>query len=80
MEQGWDPGVKKFFVRILNTISVGMLWMMTAATTGLYFKLAYFTTRPVIIPIIFYTCLLVSLFFVIRYFYRVWKDEDGKVH
>lgn len=72
MESGWDPGVKKFFVKILNSVAMGLLWMMTAATTGLYFGLAY--GRPLIYTLLYYIGLVVSLFFLVRYFYKTWKD------
>ena len=75
MEQGWDPDVRKYFVRILNTIAMGLLWMMTAVTAGLYFRLGYRTEKPFVYVIIFYVVLVVSLYFLLRYFYRKWKDE-----
>ena len=71
MEQGWDPEVKKFFVKILNTIAVGLLWMMITLTLGLYFGLAYHSSS--LVKILFYAGFLISLFFLIRYFYRRWK-------
>lgn len=72
MEQGWDPDVKRFFVRILNTISLGTLWLMLAVAGGLYFKLAYDTDHPIGM-IIYYIIILVTLFFLIRHLYKIWK-------
>ena len=46
MEQGWDPEVKKYFVKILNSISIGLLWLMAMVTAGLYFQLGYRTNKP----------------------------------
>ncbi|MEI9943710.1 MAG: hypothetical protein WDN26_05760 [Chitinophagaceae bacterium] len=73
MEQGWDPEVKKFFLRILNTISMGLIWLITAVAAGIYNKLAWKGDRPIIFVILFYTVAAISLFFVIRYIYRLWK-------
>jgi tellurite resistance protein TehA-like permease len=71
MEQGWDPEVKKYFQKILNTIGYGLLWLMTALTAGLYFGLAY---HPVTLyTVIFYAGFVVSLFLLARYYYRIWK-------
>lgn len=72
MEQGWDPEVKKFFGKILNTISYGLIWIMTMAVLGLYFGFAYADDRPVIYPILFYCFMAITLFFLIRYFYKTW--------
>lgn len=74
MEQGWDPEVKKFFIRIINTISMGLLWLLTAVTAGIYFKMGYRTDQPWIM-VLYYLALLISLFFLIRYFYRLWKNH-----
>ncbi len=74
MEQGWDPDVKKYFVRILNTISIGLFWMMASVTAGIYFKLGYRTDRPLIWVILFYIILVASLAGLIRYFYKIWKN------
>ena len=73
MEQGWDPEVKRFFIRIINTISTGLLWLMTGVTAGIYFKMAYRIDKPWIM-VIYYLVMLGSLFFLIRYYYRIWKN------
>lgn len=74
MEQGWDPDVKKFFRKIINTISFGLIWLMTVVTAGLYFKLGYRTDKPVYM-IIYYSATLITLFFLLRYYYRIWKKD-----
>jgi len=71
MEQGWDPEVKKYFKKILNTIAIGLFWLMMVLTAGLYFRLAYHGT--LIYTILFYAAVLISLFFLIRYYYQIWK-------
>jgi hypothetical protein len=74
MQRNWDPGVKKFFLKILNSVSLGLFWMMACATAGIYFKLGYLNRKPVIYPILFYSLMLLSLFFLVRYLYHSWKD------
>ncbi len=73
MQRNWDPEVKIFFVKILNSISLGLLWMIACATAGLYFELGYANGKPVIYTIIFYAAAVISLFFLIRYLYKIWK-------
>jgi len=73
MEQGWDPEVKRFFLKIINTISMGLIWMISMVTAGIYFGLAYRDGKPVIYVVLFYICLVATLYFLLRYFYRLWK-------
>ncbi len=75
MERNWDPGVKKFFLKILNSIALGLCWMMGSATAGIYFKLGYTDGKPLIYTIIFYACMFTSLFFLVRYLLKIWKKE-----
>lgn len=70
MEQGWDPEVKKFFLRIINTVSWGLLWLMACVTAGLYFHLAYGKGW---VTVIFYVMMGITLILLLRYFYRIWK-------
>lgn len=75
MEQGWDPAVKKFFIKIMNSIFLGLFWLIACATAGLYFKLAYTEEgKPVAYTVLFYAGMVISLFFLLRYYYIIWKD------
>ena len=73
MEQGWDPEVKRYFRKIISSFSYGLLWLVTAVTAGLYFGLAFRNDVPVLVNILFYIYLSASLFFLLRYYYRVWR-------
>lgn len=73
MESGWDPEVKKYFKKILNSISFGLLWMMAMVTAGFYFQFAYADGKPLIYTILFYIALLGSLTVLLIYYYRTWR-------
>ena len=75
MEKNWDPTIKKFFVRILNSIAVGLFWMIGCVIAGIYYKLGYTNGKPVIYTILFYTGMLGSLFLLVRYLARLWKKD-----
>lgn len=77
MEQGWDPEVKRYFRKILNTISVGLFWMMSAATGGFYFGLAVPEGKVRLGNIIYYVLLLATLGWLIAYFYKLWNKKQG---
>ena len=75
MEKNWDPGVKKFFVKILNSISLGLLWMLTCAIAGIYFQLGFINGKPIVYPILFYAAMVTSLFLLVRYLYKIWQKD-----
>jgi hypothetical protein len=75
-DPNWDPGVKRYFVKILNSVALGLIWMLAAATAGIYFELAWKGSKPIIYTILYYMGLAVSLFFLLRYYHKHWKDPE----
>ena len=75
MERNWDPEIKKFFVKILNSVALGLFWMMACAIAGIYYEFGYTNGKPLIYTIIFYAGMVISLFFLIRYLYKTWKID-----
>ena len=73
MEQGFEPDIKKYFIKILNSFSLGFLWLFGSFTAGIYFRLAYKTEKPLIFTILFYIVCVSSLLALLRYYYRTWK-------
>ena len=76
MQKNWDPGVKKFFVKILNSISLGLLWMLACAAAGIYYELGYTHGKPDIYTILFYVGMAGSLFLLVRYLMKIWRDKE----
>ena len=74
-ERGWDPDIKKFLLKVLNSVSLGLLWLMACATAGLYYGFAYTAGKPLIYTILFYAGMLISLFFLVRHLYHTWKEQ-----
>ena len=75
MPPNWDPDVKKFLLKILNSVSLVLLWMLTCATAGLYYKLGYMGARPLIYTILFYAGMTITRLLLVRYLYKIWKNE-----
>jgi hypothetical protein len=73
MEQGWDPEIKSFFKKIMNSISITLLWLLIIATAGLYFGLAFSNGKPVLYTVIFYIALTGSFAWLVVYLYRTWN-------
>jgi hypothetical protein len=74
-ESGWDPDVKKYFRKIINSFSFGLLWLMACVTAGIYFGLAFATGKPIIYCILFYVGMFLSLAWFIYYLYHTWKKD-----
>lgn len=74
MERGWDPEIKRFFVKLINSISLGLLWLLTGLTAGLYYGLAF---KGGIAGILFYVIMLLLLGLYIRKMIRTW--QPGKI-
>jgi hypothetical protein len=74
MEQGWDPDVKKFLLKVLNSLSLVLLWLIACATAGIYFELGYTNGKPLIYTILFYAGMLISLILLLRYLYKIWRN------
>ena len=74
METGMDPELKKYFRKIINSFSLGFLWILCMSTAGLYFKLALISGNIQWYNIIFYLFLIASFAGLLWYYYKVWKD------
>ena len=72
-EQGWDPEVKKYFLKILSTISYGLFWLMSTVTAGIYFQLGWTGERPLYAVILFYVIAVAAFIMLLRYYYQLWK-------
>lgn len=68
-----EPEVRAFLIRIVNTISMGMLWMLTNATAGIKFGYAYPEKEFTMGNYIFYAWLVLSLVALIWYMIRLWS-------
>ena len=72
MEQGFDPEIKRYFRKIINSFSWGFLWLFSNTIAGLYFKLGFISEWPLIFSIVFYILSIVTLILLIQYYYRIW--------
>ena len=72
---GMDPEVKRFFQKIMTSFGVCFFWLMLMAALGLYLRLGYFFNGLDWYNGIFYFVFLVSLFFVLRFLFKVWRKK-----
>jgi len=70
-----EPEMSEFLIRIVHTISMGLVWMLVNMTIGIYLGFAFFETKPSLGNYLFYAFFLISLGFLIRYFIKKWKGK-----
>jgi len=75
MSQGIEPEVKDFLRRVMQTVSVGMLFLLVHMTFGLYLNWGFFEEQITLGNIVYYIFLLGSFAGMIYYFYLLWKER-----
>lgn len=68
-----EINVRKYFKRIISSMSVSLMWMLVNSTFGIMFNFAFFDSTPTIGNYIFYGWFVLSLFALIFYLYKLWK-------
>lgn len=69
-----EPGVKKYLLRIVNTLSLGLLWLALNSTAGIMYDLAFIHDHVTLGNILFYIWFVVSLGLFLWYVIRLWKE------
>lgn len=70
---GFDPQLRRYFRKIVNTTVFLLLWVLAASMAGLYYQLALPVNGWRWQNAVFYLLLFASLFLLIRFLYRTWK-------
>lgn len=68
-----EPDVKEFLIRIMQTISMALVWLLINMSVGIYYGFAFFEEHPTIGNYIYYVCFLASFGWLIFYFKKKWK-------
>jgi hypothetical protein len=75
MEPGMEPDVREFLVRIMQTISMSIVWLLVNMTLGIYFDFAFFENKPSSGNYLFYLWFIISFILLLRYFRNKWKGK-----
>jgi hypothetical protein len=70
-----EDDAKEFLIRIVRSLTVGLLWLMINMTFGIYLGWLMFEGAPTLGNFIFYAWLIISLALMILYFVRTWKKH-----
>jgi hypothetical protein len=70
-----EDDAKAFLLRIVRSITVGLLWLLINMTFGLYLGWLVFEGAPTLGNFIFYAWLIISFALMILYFIRTWRGH-----
>lgn len=70
-----EKEVKDFFKRIIQTISLGLLWLLINATAGIMYGHMFIDKKPTLGNIIFYCWLILSFILILRYYIKLWSKK-----
>ena len=73
---GLEPEVRAFLQKVMFSIGAGLLWLIINMTIGIFAGWMFFYHRPTTGNYIFYAWFLISLFFLLRFLYKTWKDQS----
>ena len=68
-----EPGVRQYLIRILNTLSIGVLWMAINSTLGIMYDFAFVHEKISIGNILFYIWFILSLGAFLWWVIRLWS-------
>lgn len=75
--RGMDPEVRRYFRKIMNSFSVGIMWLLSMATAGLFFDLAIVRNGVRWYNIAFYGLVLISFMGLVYYYYKTWSKKNS---
>lgn len=68
-----ESETKDFLIRIMQTISIVMVWMLVNVFIGIYKNYAFFEVHPDWTNWLFYAFFLISLLVLILHLKKKWK-------
>jgi hypothetical protein len=71
-----EPEVKAFLLRIVQSLSMTMVWLLINMTVGIYFNYAFFDEKPTLGNYIYGVFLIGSFILLIIYLKRKWKGFE----
>jgi hypothetical protein len=73
MPQGMEPEAKKYLLKVLNSLSFGLLWLTLNVLGGLYWGYAIIEQKLSLFNILYFAWFALSLFALLYCYYRIWR-------
>lgn len=77
-DRGMDPEVKRYFKQIVNSFSVGAMWMILVVMLGLFLGLGVVRRELRWYNIAFYIFFIITFAAFIYFLYKVWRKPTTK--
>lgn len=68
-----EQHIVPYLIKIVNTISTILIWMIANVFVGIYLNYAFFTDRPTTNNILYYVFAVISAALLIRHIIKKWK-------
>lgn len=68
-----EPGVREYLIRILNTLSLALVWMAIDSTAGIMYGLAFVNGHITLGNVLFYIWFVLSLGTYLWWVIRLWS-------
>lgn len=72
-----EPEMRAFLLRILYTLTMGLIWMIINMWAGIYMGWLFFEDNMKTGNVVFYSFMVVSFGFLVWYYVRLWKGRLG---
>jgi hypothetical protein len=73
MPQGMEPEAKKYLLKVLNSLSFGLLWLALNVLGGLYWGYAIIEEKLSLYNILYFAWFVLSLLALLYCYYRIWR-------
>jgi hypothetical protein len=70
-----EPEMRAFLLRILYTLTMGLIWMIINVWAGIYMGWLFFEGNMKTGNVIFYSFMVISLGFLVWYYVKLWKGK-----
>ena len=68
-----EPGIREYLIRILNTLSLALVWMAIDSTAGIMYDLAFVHDHITLGNVLFYIWFFLSLGAYLWWVIRLWS-------
>ncbi|MDB5202101.1 MAG: hypothetical protein JWQ27_1510 [Ferruginibacter sp.] len=67
-----EDETRDFFVRIINSIAMSLIWMISQVLVGIYWGYGFFSGSPTWQNLLYYVFFVITLLLLIRYLRKKW--------
>ncbi|HYF32055.1 MAG TPA: hypothetical protein VD993_13120 [Chitinophagaceae bacterium] len=70
-----EPEVRAFFIRVLFSLTAGLVWMFVNMVGGIYLGWLFFEGNMKTGNVVFYSFMVISFGLLIWYYVKLWRKK-----